>query len=179
MVWRLPKPPKEYAFCAHAIVNPSLVLTVKDSRLDDRFSDNPLVTGEPNVIFYSGVPLINPDGHALGTLCVIDQKPKMLTDDQKASLKALASQVVNLLELRKMNRELSNMNQALQEFAQDVESEIDSSSGSISGIAKGLRLGYEDKLDTIGIELLNGLEKNSNRLSKRNIKLCEGFSRSV
>jgi len=172
--------PKEFAFCAHAIVNPSLTLTVKDSRLDDRFSDNPLVTGDPRVIFYSGVPLVNPEGHALGTLCVIDQKPKMLTDDQKASLRALANQVVNLLELRKRNKELSSMNQALQEFAQDVESEIDSSSGSISGIAKALRLGYEDKLDEIGIELLNGLEKNSNRLSKRilsYVKDSQGLSK--
>jgi GAF domain-containing protein len=83
--------PKEYAFCAHAIVQPGMVMSVEDSRLDDRFSDNPLVTGNPHVIFYSGVPLINPQGLALGTLCVIDHKPKLLSPTQIKSLRALGN----------------------------------------------------------------------------------------
>ena len=170
--------PKDFAFCAHAVVNPSMVLTVEDSRLDQRFSDNPLVTGNPHVIFYTGVPLVNPDGHALGTLCVIDQKPKLLSKQQKESLKALANQVVNLLELRKKNKELADLNHALQEFSEDVEAIISASSGSISSIAKALHDGYEEKLDAIGVELLNGLEKNTDRLSSRISEYLKDAQRS-
>ena len=57
---------RDYAFCAHAINTPDRILIVKDSREDNRFVDNPLVTGYPNVIFYAGVPLINPEGFSLG-----------------------------------------------------------------------------------------------------------------
>ena len=63
--------PKEFAFCAHAINDPGSPLIVQDARRDERFSDNPLVTGEPNVIFYAGVPLVSDAGLPLGTLCVI------------------------------------------------------------------------------------------------------------
>ena len=99
-------------------------MSVEDSRLDDRFSDNPLVTGNPHVIFYSGVPLINPQGLALGTLCVIDHKPKLLSPTQIKSLRALGNQVVSLLELRKANTALREHNQRLEEFADAVEDEL-------------------------------------------------------
>ena len=93
--------PREYAFCAHAINKPNEILLVEDSRLDDRFHDNPLVTGDPHVIFYAGVPLVTENGLALGTLCAIDDKPKTLSENQITSLKALSNQVVKILNLRK------------------------------------------------------------------------------
>ena len=92
--------PKEYAFCAHAINNPDQILIVPDSRLDERFFDNPLVTGNPHVIFYAGVPLITSQGHALGTLCVIDNAPGNLEDSQIQALRILSNQVIKLFELR-------------------------------------------------------------------------------
>lgn len=98
--------PREYAFCSHAIMEPDEIMIVEDSRVDDRFYDNPIVTGEPFVIFYTGVPLITPAGHALGTLCVIDHQPRVLSLKQLEGLKMLANQVVVLLELHKKNTKL-------------------------------------------------------------------------
>lgn len=95
--------PVEWAFCSHAMHEPSELLLVADATLDSRFSQNPLVTGEPGIRFYAGAPLITPSGHALGSLCVIDRVPRDLTDVQKSCLSALAQQVVSLLELRKAN----------------------------------------------------------------------------
>lgn len=116
--------PKEYAFCAHAINDQNNIMIVEDARKDKRFQDNPLVLEDPHVIFYVGVPLISEDGFPLGTLCVIDNQPKVLTQSQIVSLSALASQVMSLLSLRK-NRmlltqsllELENKHKELEQFA--------------------------------------------------------------
>lgn len=97
--------PRAVAFCAHAILDEGL-FEVEDARLDPRFSDNPLVTASPDVVFYAGVPLRGPDQHALGTLCVIDHEARRLRPDQRAALQVLANQVVSQLELRRANRKL-------------------------------------------------------------------------
>lgn len=108
--------PKEYAFCAHAINDPYNILIVPDSRIDERFHDNPLVTGNPHVIFYVGVPLVSPLGFPLGTLCVIDSKPKKLNELQLKALKALANQLIKLLDLRITLIELSKSELKLKEL---------------------------------------------------------------
>lgn len=98
--------PRTDAFCAHTIVDPSAPMIVADARQDERFADNPLVTGDPHIVFYAGVPLVTPDGYALGSLCVIDDQVRQLSDGQLSALKVLAKQVVNLLALRKANQDL-------------------------------------------------------------------------
>jgi PAS domain S-box-containing protein len=98
--------PREFAFCHHAIQTPNSIFIIEDSTKDDRFKNNPLVTGDPNVIFYAGVPLVDKDQCTLGTLCVIDNQPKKLSSGQIDALQTLSKSVINLFELRRKNREL-------------------------------------------------------------------------
>lgn len=92
--------PRDVAFCAHAVAEKK-PLIVRDSRNDSRFADNPLVTGGPNVVFYAGVPLIDAEGYALGTLCVIDHAPRDLAEHQIRALQTLANQVISQFRLRR------------------------------------------------------------------------------
>ena len=101
---------RDLAFCAHSILNPNEIFEVEDATKDERFFDNPLTIGAPNVIFYAGAPLNTSEGYPLGTLCVIDNKPKKLNDTQKEALNLLANQVVRLFELRKSNAKLKSAN---------------------------------------------------------------------
>lgn len=80
------------SFCAHAIHGPE-VFQVTDASLDSRFVDNPLVTGEPNIRFYAGAPIAGPDGSRLGTLCVIDRTPRVLSESDVHALEDLAEMV--------------------------------------------------------------------------------------
>ncbi len=112
---------KEIAFCAHAIAQKCDIMVVNDARADERFHDNPLVTGDLNVVFYAGVPLINPEGYALGTICVIDHEVKDLTQTQIDALKILGKQALHQLELRKKLKELEHANGALAEANSFIE----------------------------------------------------------
>jgi signal transduction histidine kinase len=113
--------PKKFSFCGHAIHEPDKVFIVNDARQDKRFHDNPLVTGEPHVIFYAGIPLIAESGYSLGTLCVIDDKPKELTEKQLNALRILSGQVMKLIELRKKRKLLKQQKLLLEQKNEEIE----------------------------------------------------------
>ncbi|WP_296508497.1 sensor domain-containing diguanylate cyclase [Rhodoferax sp.] len=113
--------PRGQAFCAHAITHPDVVMQVPDAQKDPRFATNPLVTGDPNIRFYAGAPLVTASGAALGTVCVIDSVPRELTERQSEALKALSRQVVQLLALRRANAELELLTRANSARQQQME----------------------------------------------------------
>ncbi|QEC74956.1 sensor histidine kinase [Mucilaginibacter ginsenosidivorax] len=163
--------PKELAFCAHAILEPEKVMVVPDAQIDERFADNPLVTGTPQVVFYTGVPLINPDGYALGTLCVIDHKARQLNNAQILALKALANQVVAQLELKKKVNELNAVrlqleesNQYLEKFAIMAAHDIRNPLTNILLTGQVLKDRFKDKLDEKGNKFLDIINASSYKL---------------
>lgn len=99
--------PRDVAFCAHTILKDE-PLFVGDALADSRFADSALVTGEPGIRFYAGYPLINPEGFALGALCVIDRQPRKLAARQQEAMQILARQVMALLEIRRISSRLAD-----------------------------------------------------------------------
>ena len=96
---------RDWSFCTHAIKESS-PLIIQDALKDERFINNPLVTGDPNIRFYAGFPLENSEGNKLGTLCVIDRKPGRLTFEQRTIMDLLSKQIVSFLDLRKRSLNL-------------------------------------------------------------------------
>jgi GAF domain-containing protein len=103
----LQETPRAQAFCTHAIMQPEMFV-VPDASKDERFAQNPLVTGDLHIRFYAGAPLAARDGHVLGTLCVIDREPHTLTEAQKDALKIVGQLVIATMELRNDLRELKD-----------------------------------------------------------------------
>lgn len=106
------KTTREVAFCSHTIESDYL-FEVEDAQSDRRFSGNPLVTGDPNIRFYAGMPLVTPHGERVGSLCVIDNVPRRLSETQSEALSILAEQVMKRLELNRTQRQLSESYDAL------------------------------------------------------------------
>lgn len=163
--------PRDIAFCGHAILKPNEVFIVEDARNDYRFYDNPLVTEDPNIVFYAGVPLVGQNSLPLGTICVIDTKPNELTQDQIKSLKALSNQVMKLLELRKNKKrlektliEFENKNKELERFAYIAAHDLKSPLGNINGLTEFFIENYGHFLDKDGTEIINLIHNSSAKL---------------
>jgi signal transduction histidine kinase len=163
--------PRNYAFCAHAINSPNELFIINDSRLDERFHDNPIVTNDPNVVFYAGFPLVGDDGYPLGTLCVIDNKPRDLSPNQITTLKVLSNQVMNLLELRRTKmtlekslKDVNELNVELESFAHIAAHDLKSPLNNISGLADLFLNEYKEKLDTDAIGFIEMILTSSDKL---------------
>ncbi len=164
--------PKEFAFCAHAINDNDKIFLIKDAREDVRFFDNPLVTDEPYVIFYAGIPLVTDDGLPLGTLCVIDHEPKVLNQSQIDALKALSVQVMHLLRLRKSKmdleiliKKLESKNHELESFANIAAHDLKSPLYSITSLARLFQKNYNNNIDDEGKDILRLIVDSSDKLS--------------
>lgn len=160
--------PRDLSFCAHAINAPGEIFIVPDSRQDIRFANNPLVTGAPHVIFYAGVPLVTHSGNALGTLCIVDNKPGKLSEGQIESLKALANKVVRLFELKRSNAELEKSkaelalkNEELQKFAYTMSHDIKAPISNINIAATILKEEFIGKLSDESNNMLDYLINSS------------------
>jgi GAF domain-containing protein len=123
---------RQISFCAHAILQSNEVMVVPDARYDERFHDNPLTLENPGVIFYAGVPLTDEKENALGTLCVIDHRPRELSEQQIESLKALAKLVKTHFELRKVKMDLDKA----QEDLRMVQSLVNTMQDEIKDVVK-------------------------------------------
>ncbi len=98
------------SLCGYAILEPTQVMVLEDASQDARFADNPLVQSGPQIRFYAGAPIVTDDGHALGTVCVIDRRARVLEPAQRAALTSLANLVANLLEHERLQREEAKRN---------------------------------------------------------------------
>lgn len=164
--------PREHSFCAHAILKPEKPFIINDARNDPRFKENPLTVKEKIVIFYAGIPLIDKDGFALGTLCVIDSKPKELNEKQLQSLTALAQQVVLLFELKRKNKDLEEIqdelkirNKSLKEFARVISHDLKMPLANVITTCDLLKLKLDDQLDSETLEYFGYIKESSFSMS--------------
>jgi len=104
--------PRDLSFCIHSIQQNDLIL-VPDTKEDERFANNPLVTGEPGIRFYAGMPLTTQDGYNLGTLCVYDFETRTLSAHQQTVLKILANQVIKIMEIKLAQQQLAKNQEEL------------------------------------------------------------------
>ncbi|HEX6101196.1 MAG TPA: ATP-binding protein [Thermoanaerobaculia bacterium] len=153
--------PRKISFCGHAICAGDDVFVVEDATADPRFADNPLVTATPNIRFYAGAPLVTPDGYNLGTLCVIDDKPRTLSGPQRLALRALARQVMVQLELR---RQLNEVERMKMDFVSTVSHELRTPLTSIRGSLSLLASGVMGELPAEALPVVTVAERNSIRL---------------
>ena len=123
---------RRVGFCSQAIQQ-DRVLVVRDAISDPKFSNNPFVISNPNIRFYAGAPLKAPCGSILGTLCVIDNKPRELTDQQYNTLTVLAKQVIDQFEMRVVNKRLAKDRELNQKMCQKKDDVLNTIAHDLKG----------------------------------------------
>ncbi|MEQ8907390.1 GAF domain-containing sensor histidine kinase [Ekhidna sp.] len=164
---------REIGFCAHTITQPNQILVVPDLRKDERFADNPFVAGDPHAKFYAGIALTTPDGYPVGSICVIDMVPKVLTENQLNSLKTLSSIIIDLFLLHRTRQqldlhtqELKIRNKELEKFASIAAHDIKSPLNNITSASNLIQVKYGDNLEEGVLELLTLINRSSQNLSE-------------
>ena len=153
--------PISISFCVHTLATQSGQMVIHDLSQDERFASNPFVIGEPFVKFYAGISFVNPDGKRLGTVCVFDQQPRTLTNQQLMGLELLAKYVTQTLSLKHKNHllrqasgELKLINEQLEQFSYGVAHDIGGLLRNINNFAGLLYTKAKNKLDHTDLELV-------------------------
>lgn len=179
--------PREISFCGHAILEDG-IFEIPNTLEDIRFIDNPLVTGDPNIRFYAGIPLVTTSNYALGTLCVIDKQPRKLTTEQRNALKKLANLVENLIDNRLQYLKLAEMSEAqlnTSAFLNKLLSSADESiistdlNGLITSFNRGaeIMLGYQAE-EIVGLKT-PAILHDADEMNQRAIDLSLSLNKPV
>jgi signal transduction histidine kinase len=162
----------KFSFCNQAINHEGDIFEISDTRMDERFKDNPYTFGEKPVIFYAGVPLRYQEKFVLGTLCVIDHEPRLLSEMQRKALTNIAYQVVKLFEmhnnnngLRETQKLLREKNSQLKNFAGVVSHDMKMPLASMILTIDMLKTKYASVLDESGMDYLRNLKGSAFKLS--------------
>ncbi len=171
----LEETPRDIAFCAHAI-HESDIFIVNDATKDERFFDNPLVTSGKKVKFYAGAPLVTSEGLPLGSLCVMDSKPRDLSEEEKNALNALARQVLAQLELRERNKQLEESLKKIKNMQERliIQEKLASLGALTAGIAHEIKnpLNFVNNFSQLSEDLLIELLDSFSNL-KKTVVGCE------
>jgi signal transduction histidine kinase/GAF domain-containing protein len=157
--------PRELAFCNHAIEGDEIFI-VENSLEDDRFKDNPLVIDDPRVIFYAGIPLKINNRHNIGTLCVIDNKARKLSEEQIKQLKLLSKQAVSYIEMRQKKKTLEKISHMMTRLHYlNIKEELDLDNVIEAYIKAGTELfemefGIESRIDGDNYIVENAVSPN-------------------
>ncbi len=168
---------RDIAFCSYAILQHD-VLVIEDATKDERFCDNPLVIEAPHIRFYAGAPLITSSGFSLGTLCVIDTKPKRFSEQQIKSLKILAKQVSAQLDLRlsfkklqEYTKQLKQLNSSKDKFFSIIAHDLKSPFNSMLGFAQIL----ENDVEKLKTEQIKEISSEIYHTGKATFRLLENL----
>ncbi len=164
--------PRKNSLCSHVVLQPDAPLIIKDTRKDPRFNAEPIFLEGRPVIFYAGIPLLDTNNFALGSLCVMDSKPRVLNKKQLDSLNSLAKQVIVLFELNKRNKDLQlihnileEKNKSLREFARVISHDLKTPLANIITSTDLLKLKLGDKLDEESLEYFKYIKISSFSMS--------------
>ncbi|HLG42000.1 MAG TPA: GAF domain-containing protein, partial [Planctomycetota bacterium] len=169
----LPETPREIGFCAHAILSPE-PLVVPDTTADRRFCENPLVTSDPKVRFYAGIPLTTPEGQRIGALCVIDHVPRRLTTPQLEAMRVLSHTVMTQLELRRSLGEQQKIEREIRSINSTLERRVHERGAALEDVLQRLK---EEMLDREHRE--QRLRNREDRIRRQNHVLVELATRQL